>query len=1471
MILHNIFFRRFGVRTTARLINPVRVPLSLLELPKAGVFHYEGGIPGQVGPESDFYLFKRYTRPLFMQHVTELTSFIGGPFRKPFQPMKYIRSYHMRNKRYRILHDISILEKDQITPLSISYSLLPHMYRYQKTIMSDYQRWLNIQLTIWKNIAENAKTTKRQQYIVYKLPKEIPVFTILKRAEMEMTPPLLKLFKSAERLFILEMFKWLGHGRKNSVINAIPPEYYDKINIVFLDGGTWTIYNLGYLNNWRKTDDSEFQGEDAIISEDEAITDGIPIPQFTKFWLRGLNTLVEARNEPVNEELFKEENQELLEKDKEDEEQDDTGSLEEDELDENGLPIVDDDNIDHSHQVNKTAKSFTIKQGTSFFNKGSTNKLETELDDFFNQKNDLEKNLSKIYKKIDKELLENEKIAKKIKEKTSGFTEKTLSDVESTDVDDDEVEEDSLDEFIEEELEEEIEEEEEVVDPETDYRDEEVLFPIDEEDFEEGGLEREDDYTAKDVFEQEIDDVPDIRNLSIVSDKDTNIEESFDDIANNYRNWGLITNKEYDRFVRLSKSFKNIKVKGKTMEEFQKIDKKALEIKTKKFENLPPTVMDQSMMQSSIKEFDTKYVEEFLEKDVMRNVLNIQKAGVAITNYEVERVETIMGAYDSYAIRLTPIEGKESTVRFRLPVVDEEGNFTVNGNKYRLRKQNGVHLPIKKISKEKVALTTYYSKLFVTRGQRKRNNLEAYLEAQFKLKELPENGQEIKLSSYIPQALEKFELPRFYSCLGTFLESCQYKDWFITLNYPKRQKLISEVSQETKDRVLLGKGLDGTKEAGKLLYIDFEDNIHISTGETFTALDFFGLNVDKLPVEYADVSVYGNEIPVGFVLAYEMGFENLLKELKTSYKRIPKGKAVPPLTPDEFTLKFADETIVLTRKHKTASLILGGFVRFDKTLRYYASSDFNNKANYYNLLEENGFKGTPLKEIEMMYQLYIDPISREILEDMGEPTTFRGLLIRSCELLTNDHIPKSLDRVRGYEAFSGVVYEHLVRSLKKHNTIGKGRKPIEMNPNDIWYDICQNPAVVKVEEINPIQDLKHKEALTRGGKWGRDSQSLPNAADRAYYKEDMGLVSEATVDSSDVGINTYTSANPRFNSVRGTYDPIDTDKDIPSASLFSTSMLLSPSVDRDVNKRQNFINIQNSHVIPCVGYRAPVIRTGYESIVAHRTSSIYAKMADDDGEVVDITKEGIIVQYKNGKREGYTIGRYYGNAGGQTIPHHITTTLTKGDKFNKGDPIVYNDGFFERDFLNPKNIVWKSGINVRVAVVEDISTYEDSSSITKRTAELLGTSMTKVENIMVNFDNSIHNLPPIGTKVKSTDTLCIIEDPVFGNMSLLDENSMDTLRTLSAMSPKAKNKGVIERIEIFYNGEKEDMSDSLRALVVKSDKELASRFKAAGKKVFSGRVDSEYRVDGEPLMPNQAVIKFYITDVVGTGIGDFNK
>jgi hypothetical protein len=952
-------------------------------------------------------------------------------------------------------------------------------------------------------------------------------------------------------------------------------------------------------------------------------------------------------------------------------------------------------------------------------------------------------------------------------------------------------------------------------------------------------------------------------------------EDAVMKIADRLAAQGMMSAGEHRRYQALSQAYRKIVAPDgrTTLGAFVQIPPEEIRITDSPVIPDIPTVLDKTMLKSSLLSFDPKYIRDVMQKDIAGMVLNLQHSGLCVTGYDVEDVDDVMGAYRIYTTRVVPVEGAASTLRFRLPVVDEDGTFTSNGVKYRMRKQKG-DLPIRKIAPGRVALTSYYGKVFVSRSTKRVNDYGTWLTNAVMEAGLDTQNGLVSQMHTAPVFDNVFACPRLYSTLAMSFRSFQLAGFEWNFDHTRRETLFGADTLKRYERdgaILCGQSLT---DPATLAVMDRHGSLHEAKGSRLEPLPAFEgmlqLDAARAPVDFAEVMVLGRTIPLGIVLGYEMGLERLMKLLQITPRRVPAGQRVN-LQPEEYALVFADETLAFPKADAFASMVLAGFNEYHRSIRTFNVHEFDQRSVYLNVLESGGQSQRYLREVDLQYQLFIDPITRELLVDMKEPTDYQRLLLRACSMLLSDHHPDELDsawmRIKGYERMAGAVYSEIVRAIRVHRgRPGRNRLPIDLNPFQVWKNVTQDPAKIQISEINPIQNLKEVEAVTYAGVGGRGSRSMTKHT-RAYHANDMGTISEATVDSSDVGINTFTSADPQFTSLRGLSRRYEVGK-TGATALFSTAALLSPAADRDDPKRVNFISIQSGHKIACRGYHQPALRTGYEQVIAHRTGDMFAVTAKKPGRVVSVGAEGMKVQYEDSEAQGIELGRRFGNAAGLVVPHQIRTGMSAGQTFRPGDVIAYNEGFFEPDILNPANVVMKTGVSIKTVFMENPMTLEDSSAISKETAALLMTKQTKVRTIVVNFDQEVHKLRKAGDEVGSDDILCVIEDPVTAGNRLFDETSLDTLRVLSAQTPQAKAKGVIERVEVFYHGEVEDMSATLAKIVAATDAQMVSRARAAGRKAFTGSVDEAFRVEGNPLQLDTAAIQIYITSDVPAGVGD---
>lgn len=303
-------------------------------------------------------------------------------------------------------------------------------------------------------------------------------------------------------------------------------------------------------------------------------------------------------------------------------------------------------------------------------------------------------------------------------------------------------------------------------------------------------------------------------------------------------------------------------------------------------------------------------------------------------------------------------------------------------------------------------------------------------------------------------------------------------------------------------------------------------------------------------------------------------------------------------------------------------------------------------------------------------------------------------------------------------------------------------------------------------------------------------------------------------------------------------------------------------------KRINLATVQQSAVVAASGYTAMPLRTGGESVVGTRTSDKFAASAKGNGKILSVGAKSITIQYDDGTKEGFDLGVVHGTSSGDAIPHKVITDMKVGDKVVAGDIVAWNVGFFQRDEFSPSNVVMKTGVLAKIALMENNDTLEDGSAISPRMSTQMTTTVSKRKTLLINYDQEVSNLVKVGDKVDFDTVLAtIMEREVAG---LLDEDAtLAALGKLSSKSPKAKFSGEVTNMDVFYMGGFEGMSDSLVSVVEQSNKERAKRRRAIGNSVATtGEVFESTFIGGEKIIPGTVIITIYIDHGLPMGVGD---
>ena len=205
-------------------------------------------------------------------------------------------------------------------------------------------------------------------------------------------------------------------------------------------------------------------------------------------------------------------------------------------------------------------------------------------------------------------------------------------------------------------------------------------------------------------------------------------------------------------------------------------------------------------------------------------------------------------------------------------------------------------------------------------------------------------------------------------------------------------------------------------------------------------------------------------------------------------------------------------------------------------------------------------------------------------------------------------------------------------------------------------------------------------------------------------------------------------------------------------------MLLSPAGENEDAKRAGFVSIQNSSTTFCYNYTPLPVRTGAERVIGGRNSPTFSATAKDAGTVSKVTKHAISVEYKDGTKASFPLGRQFGNNNAKDVPHELVTEFKAGDKFKAGNYITYNKYYFDPDPLNKGQAIFKMGMLARVAFIEGSDGYEDSCALSNKFTANMDTAITHIRDIHLDRTQGISNLVEVGTGIEVDTILCTIHN-----------------------------------------------------------------------------------------------------------------
>ena len=656
------------------------------------------------------------------------------------------------------------------------------------------------------------------------------------------------------------------------------------------------------------------------------------------------------------------------------------------------------------------------------------------------------------------------------------------------------------------------------------------------------------------------------------------------------------------------------------------------------------------------------------------------------------------------------------------------------------------------------------------------------------------------------------------------------------------------------------------------IILEYNPNMEDELNNTTTGTKFM----------YSRVRIMSHDIPLILVMgaADPGGLIGALNKSKINYTFVEKRPTIDKTT--QGIIPFADGYFVFDRYPYENSLLLNGLATFpSKEYNFY---DMNVRDTYVDIFDLMCGQRSLADNLPAFYYMMIDPITKEVLETLDMPTDFTTLL-HFCNGVLADNsyqIDSNYEnsRIRSNEIIMAHLYRELAVAWSNYRS---GRTDTFSIPEDIIIKLLLTSKIVDPKsKLNISLELENDRNVKLKGPSGMNEDHSFTVEKRAYHRTMRGVIATNSTPSGEVGINRHMVTNPNLLNARGF---IQVNKDsYDGTELLSPGEMLQPfgAESADIERLCMAIS-QSKHLVPVTSQCSCPVSYDMERVAPYMSND-FAFSAKQDGKVIDITEDLMIVQYTDGTYDDIDLSEHptRNTDGGFYIMNKMTPRFKVGSKFKNSDILAYDEKAINNNdfFGDPCANV---GTLARVAFESNGSVFEDSGYITDDFAHRFATRITKQKRIILSKYANIKYIVKIGQSIQANDPILAFDDTEdeFSSQLLasITDQIADEDEVVATSAPiVSKYTGTIKDIQITYTVPTEDMTPSLRKVVERYIKDAEKREKVISKYrdihdansiVKSSEMaipDSRGKVAGTKI-DEGVIIDFYIEyeDVAGNG------
>lgn len=892
---------------------------------------------------------------------------------------------------------------------------------------------------------------------------------------------------------------------------------------------------------------------------------------------------------------------------------------------------------------------------------------------------------------------------------------------------------------------------------------------------------------------------------------------------------------------------KDIKIRNKTIEEITK-EKTIPQISEDYIDT--DVVTNENIKHVKFANFNKDYMENLYQKDVtnMITCLNDKTIPVTVLDVKVEDTSDTLTLKETYTVTFEDDRRMRHTLKFALPKFIDDKFMYINGNKKSIQTQIFAY-PVVKTGPDEVQICTNYNKIFIRRyGNKFNKNIE-------KLKKLMEDDKTISFTYGCNSSANENHLTSLeYDILADqYNEIIIGKGHFI-FNANRLDELMKGVESSSLDKTLVGYESPNMKP---IYYEHKKDSVDdlvtlMMTYATDEQREKFGSYSSGKKFVHTKATIMAKNIPVVILISFFEGLDTVIRKFNDPTVVFSDKKNLG----DNYNyIKFADGYLCYPMSNMEACLMFNGFTEFNTSA--YTFAEMNQKETYLEIFDIVAGSSYIAGALVNYYDFMIDPITLEILQTLDYPTDIVSLIIFANNMLADNQYVTDIDlhnyRLRSNEVVSAILYKNIARAYARYRSTANNPNPVKMtmDENAVIKELMALPTVEDYSTLTPMVELHKASLASMKGANGMNLDRAYKEDKRAYHDSMIGVFAISTDIAANCGKIRQLVVEPTVINARGFMDLNNREhpeklKDVNLAN--AVEMMTVMSHTHDAPQRIAMSTKQTTHVIP-VSHNSPALISNGMDVMAHyRTGNDFSVVATQNGKVVELDERTniMIVEYKDGTKQGIDLSPHVvkNGGGGFYLANKLKPNFKKGQTFKTNDILAYDPKYYKDNGVLGNRLTM--GSLMKVAVMSNYSTYEDSAFITKYMSEQMASELTMRKVVIVGHNATVEHIVKPGDNVTIGDDLIRYETSYDDSelnrlLSNVRDDMKEQIINLGKSNVTSSYTGVISDVVITSTVDLDELSPSLRK-IVKSYQDNIKAKKGIVDKYAGDKSDNVYKL-----------------------------